>query len=235
MFQVHPLSVSPCLQINDDLAWASRPMIKMSLSVRRSVIQSFKFNDKNIRAVHVNGEECLVSRDVYKAIGYEEENGKKAIQNLVPSKYKLHFGEANPSLNQREDIFPLYKDRVLLKNPGLYCFLLRCKRDEAEPFMEWVVETVLPREVQKLTSVIEEKDATIAHRNNQIQSLNSTNEKHQQKTLRLNKEIDNLIAKRHVARRGCFDNVLCFIKKNSGEIHPYYVIRSQYRQLEKHK
>ena len=75
MFQVHPLSVSPCLQINDDLAWASRPMIKMSLSVRRSVIQSFKFNDKNIRAVHVNGEECLVSRDVYKAIGYEEENG----------------------------------------------------------------------------------------------------------------------------------------------------------------
>ena len=97
------------------------------------------------------------------------------------------------------------------------------------------METVLPQEVQKLASVIEEKDATIAHRNNQIQSLNSTNEKHQQKTLRLNKEIDNLIANRHVARRGCFDNVLCFIKKNSGEIHPYYVIRSQYRQLEKHK
>ena len=55
------------------------------------------------------------------------------------------------------------------------------------------------------------------------------------KFLRLNEEIDDLIANRHVARRGCFDNVLCFIKKNSGEVHPYYVIRCHYRQLEKHK
>ena len=40
---------------------------------------------------------------------------------------------------------------------------------------------------------------------------------------------------KEVARRGCFDNVLCFIKKNSIERHPYYVIRCQYRQLEIHK
>ena len=36
-------------------------------------------------------------------------------------------------------------------------------------------------------------------------------------------------------RRGYFDNVLCFIKKNSEEVHPYYVIWCQYRQLEKYK
>ena len=47
--------------------------------------------------------------------------------------------------------------------------------------------------------------------------------------------IDHLIADRHVARRGCFDNVLCFMKKNSEEAHPYYVIRCQYKQLKKHK
>ena len=29
--------------------------------------------------------------------------------------------------------------------------------------------------------------------------------------------------------------VLCFIKKNSREGHPYYVIRCQYSQLENHK
>ena len=46
--------------------------------------------------------------------------------------------------------------------------------DEAEPFREWVVETVLPWEVRKLASVIEEKD-------NQIQA-------HQQKILRLNED-----------------------------------------------
>ena len=58
------------------------------------VVESLEFNDKNIRSMHVKGEESLVSRDVYKAIGYEEENNKKAIQNLVPSKYKLRFGDA---------------------------------------------------------------------------------------------------------------------------------------------
>ena len=41
----------------------------------------------------------------------------------------------------------LYPDTVLLKEKGLYCFLLRCKRDQIEPFMEWVVEAVLPRKV----------------------------------------------------------------------------------------
>ena len=70
-------------------------------------------------------------------------------------------------LNQGEDIFPLHKDAVLLKEPGFYCLLLRCKKREAKPFIEWAVEAVLPREVRKLASAIEEKD-------NQIQA-------HQQK------------------------------------------------------
>ena len=129
--------------------------------------------------MHVNGKECLVSRDGYMAIEYEEENGKRTFQNLGPSKYKLRFGDVKPSLNQREDIFLLQKNTVLLKEPGLYCFLLGCKKPEAEPFMEWAVETVLPQEVRKLASVIEEKDATISRRDNQIQALEFMNEKQQ--------------------------------------------------------
>ena len=108
----------------------------MSLSVQRLIVKSFEFNGKKVQSVQVNGEKCLVSRDVYKATGYEEENGEKAIQNLVSKNYKLRFGDVNPSLNQWEDIFPQHKDTALLKEPGLYCFLLRCKRDEAQPFME---------------------------------------------------------------------------------------------------
>ena len=38
-----------------------------------------------------------------------------------------------------------------------------------------------------------------------------------------------------MAHRGCFGNVLRFIKKNSREVQLYYVIRCQYRRLEKHK
>ena len=72
-----------------------------------------------------------------------------------------------------------------------------------------------------------------------IQALEFTNEgerqAHQQQISRLNEEIDDLIKSRHAPRRGYFDNVLCFIKKNSNEVHPYYVTRCQYRQLEKYK
>ena len=49
----------------------------MSLSVQRLVVKSFEFNGKKVQSVQVNGEKCLVSRDVYKATGYEEETVKK--------------------------------------------------------------------------------------------------------------------------------------------------------------
>ena len=85
-------------------------------------------------------------------------------------------------LNQREDIFLLHKDTVLLQEPGLYCFLLRWKGDEAKLFMEWAVESVLPQEVRKLDSAIEEKDVAITllnddlqDRENQIQAIQYEN------------------------------------------------------------
>ena len=67
----------------------------------------------------------------------------------------------------------LHPDMVLLRKPGLYCFFLRCKRDEAEAFMDWVVQTVLPREVRKLTSAIEEK--VIALMNDDLQAIKYEN------------------------------------------------------------
>ena len=138
---------------------------------------------------------------------------KKVIQNSVPSKHQPHFGDVPSSLSQGEDIF---KDTTLLKEPGFYCFLLLCKKPRAEPFMEWVVETVLSREARKLASAIEEKD-------NQMQTLELRNEEYQHKIFRLNEDINDLIAHRYVARRGYFDTVLCFIKKYSGKVHPYSI------------
>ena len=61
------------------------------------------------------------------------------------------------------------------------------------------------------------------------------NEDHRQSIKEKEQEIDDLIKNRNVVRRGYFDNVLCFIKKNNKKVHPYYVIRCQYRQLEKQK
>ena len=99
-----------------------------------------------------------------------------------------------------------------------------------------ILKDIVPRGLDARIEEIEERhQKAIKEKDNQIQALEFTNEKHQQKVLELNKEIDDLIENRHIARCGCFDNVLCFIEKNSGEVHPYYVIRCQYRQLEKHK
>ena len=39
--------------------------------------------------------------------------------------------------------------------------------------MEWVVDTVLPREVQKLASTIEEKDSVIALMNDDLQGCDN--------------------------------------------------------------
>ena len=101
----------------------------MSLLVQRPAVESFKFNRKNIRSVHIKGKECLVSRDVYKAIGYEEESSKKAIQNLVPNEYKMRFGDA--VIDMKEVDICLHRDTVLLTEHGLKLLLIRCTKSKS--------------------------------------------------------------------------------------------------------
>ena len=57
----------------------------------------------------------------------------------------------------------------MIREPGLFCFLLRYKKPEADQFLEWAGETVLPREVRKLTSAIEEKDSVLTLLNDDLQ------------------------------------------------------------------
>ena len=198
----------------------------MYFSVQRSVLESFKFNDRDRRAFYIKDiGQCLISQVVYTAVGYGKQNGVKTMQRLVPEKYKMRLGDAVIYMKEGDKNITFIK--AVLKELGLYCFLLRCNRNVAEPFVEWVMETVLQREVWKLASSIKEKDAALAlltddlqNNDNQIQALEFTNEKVQQKILSVNEEINHIIANKHVARRGCFENVLCFIKKNSKYFHP---------------
>ena len=169
---------------------------------------------------------------------------KKTIQNLVPNKYKLRFGDVNPSLNQREDIFLLRKDTVLLKKSGLYCFLLICKRDEAEPFMEWAVEKVFPREVRKLASAIEEKDVAIALLNDEIKNCEYENMKLQAQRDVYQAELEKCedtithLRTRYVdhARDPSKDNIIITVRKHAQHANDkyhdlqYYVARIQRRK-----
>ena len=128
-----------------------------------SIVEQFSFEGKSVRAVYVRGTgECLVASDVYRAIGYDRKAGVQAMQRLVPERYKMQLSNADVALEGVLKSEYLPPDSVLLKEPGLYCFLLRCGKPEAEPFMEWVCEEVLPREVRKLTAVVNEKDMQIA-------------------------------------------------------------------------
>ena len=178
----------------------------MSLSVQRLVVESFNFNGKHVRSVYVKDEgQCLVSKDVYEAIGYNKENGVNGIQRLVPEKYKIRFGDAQVDLEGVENPIHTQPRTMLLKQPDIYCIFLRCKRDEAEPSMEWVVETVLPQEVRKLASTIKEKDTVIALMNDdQIKSSNMRTWHYRHKKMRVRLSYKDVKIPSHMSKHVMF-------------------------------
>ena len=174
-------------------------IIMMSLSVQHSVVESLSFNGKNIRAVHVPSlGECLVGIDVSREIGYvDENNGRRTIKRHIPQNYMIQLEDVKGIVKRHVQLHVTQDEAILLKEPGLYCFLLRCKMSVMKPFMEWTAETGLPQEIRRLASVIEEKDAALAllnddlqDRDDQIEALEFTNEEerqtHQQQILKIN-------------------------------------------------
>ena len=126
-----------------------------------------------------------------------------------------------PKDSQKYDIY--------INEEGMYEIVFSSQQPKAKDFRRLCCNVLFPHVRQHLANKTkEDHQQAIEEKENQIQA-------HQQKILRLNEDIDDLIKNKHVARRGYFDNVLCFIKKNSKEAHPHYVIRCQYRQLEKYK
>ena len=90
-----------------------------------------KVKGKSVKSVCIKGTgECLVAKDVYRGIGYDKENGKKAIQRLVTRKYRLRFGDLFVDLKNKH----LHHNTVLLNEAGLHLFLTRCKKPEAVEF-----------------------------------------------------------------------------------------------------
>ena len=102
----------------------------MSLSVQHSVVESFKFNDKNIRAFYIKDVgQCLISQDVYTAMGYDKENGVKVMQRLVPGRYKMRLGDTTIDMKGLD--IRLQPNTVLLTEHGLKLFLMRCCKPKA--------------------------------------------------------------------------------------------------------
>ena len=196
----------------------------MSLSIQQSVVEKFNFKGEDVRSIYIHGEgQCIVASDVYKAVGYSRRGGVQAIQRLVSRKYRIRLGDVDQLQGVLKSEY-LHPDAVLLKEPGVYCFLLRCNKAEAEPFMDWVVETVLPREVRKLSQKLEEHhrrttqlQQAVEDRDNRIQTIQHENVGLQGEIRNARRTITDLIANRHVPRSGTIDTVLVVVEKNADE------------------
>ena len=106
--------------------------------------------------------------------------------------------------------------------------IIKSQKDKGKALKKHILKDIVPRGLDARKEEIQGKhQQAITDRDNEIKAFEFANEKHQQKILRLNKEIDDLIANRHVARRGCFDNVLCFIKKKRGSPILHYSMSVQ--------
>ena len=114
---------------------------------------------------------------------------------------------------------------IFISLMGALYVTVNSRKDKGKALNKHILKYIVQRGLDARIEEIPGKyQQAITDCDNQIKVLEFINEKYQQKILRLNKEIDDLIANRRVARRGSFDDVLCFIKKTSKDVHPYYVI-----------
>ena len=91
-----------------------------------------------MRSVHVpHLGECLVDIGVSRAIGYvDDNNSRRAIKRHVPQKYMMRFEDVKDVVERHVHPDVPQDEPILLKEPGLYSFLLRSKMSGVEAFME---------------------------------------------------------------------------------------------------
>ena len=141
-------------------------------------------------------------------------------QELVPTRRSTPLWSGPKDQQNKTDKF--------LSFLGLMYVIVNSKKDKGKALKEHILKDIVPRGFDvKIEEVQGKHQQAIKEKDNQIQALEFTNEFHQRKSLKLNEGIDDLIKSSHVPRRGYFDNMLCFIKKNRGEVQPYCVIRCQ--------
>ena len=76
---------------------------------------------------------------------------------------------------------------------------VRSKKVKAVILVKWLTKKSAEKIQEEHQQAIKEKDATITHRDNQIQILESTNEKYQHKILRLNEDYGQTIEEKDTA------------------------------------
>lgn len=98
-------------------------------------IQTFNFENQQIRTIEINNEPYFVGKDVAEILGYS--NTPKAVQNHVDEEDKntipIRYGNTRGNPNQ-----------VVINESGLYSLILSSKLPTAKKFKRWVTSEVLP-------------------------------------------------------------------------------------------
>ena len=97
-------------------------------------LQLFKFENKNVRTLQINGEPWFVGKDVAKILGYS--NPRDALAKHADEDDKntvvIHDGGQNRKM-------------TIINESGLYSLILSSKLPSAKEFKHWITSEVLPQ------------------------------------------------------------------------------------------
>ena len=153
----------------------------------------FSFNAVGLCVVIINGKPWTRAKEVCMALEYKKGRTRNVLKKHVSIENKQHKHELEgyaaaarplewPKKSQPDDSY--------VSEEGMYELLFLSQQSKARDFRKHCFNVLFPHVQQQLTNKMkEEKD-------NQIQALEFTNEKYEQKTLKLNEEIVDLIKNR---------------------------------------
>ena len=198
----------------------------------------FSFNSVKLCVVIINEKSWTRAKEMHRALKCDAKTSKTpniikahcSPENITQMYQMSSVHDACTPINWRKDS---QKYDIYTNEEGVFDLLFSSKLPKAKDFRSHCFNLLFPHVWQQLS--VKSHAMEIEDFTSRVQALEFTNEEHQQQILRLNEEhqqtmkekeqeIDNFIKNRHVPRRRYFDNVLCFIKKNSKEVYPYYVI-----------
>jgi prophage antirepressor-like protein len=139
-----------------------------------AIDMNLTFNEQTVRVFGTLEEPLFVLKDVCNILGLS--NPSKTIEN-VDKDYHL-------SLEVRGGNSSGIQQTLVVKEPGLYQVIMRCRKDVAKPFQRWVCGEVLPslrkkgeyrmkedyqKKLEEMTKIIEDKNMIIENKTKELE------------------------------------------------------------------
>ena len=114
--------------------------------------------------------------------------------------------------------------------------IINSRKECGKELKEFILKDIIPRGLnKKIKQLQEDHQLAITDRDNKIKAIQYEIREKYHQIARCENTIQDLI-ERHVPRRGVIDTVLSLIDKQcENEPHKFYMIRCQYKVLNKHK